>query len=243
MGDIGKKLVIIPAYNEAANIGGVIDELQSINLTVDIVVINDGSLDPTAEVARSHGVKVISLPFNQGYGTALQTGYLYARKKGYIVVVQMDADGQHDPHYITDLIDVVEKGEADLALGSRYLQLDKGNSSLSRRVGSKIFGWITSILIGQKITDPTSGFQSFNAQVVNFFSKEAFPSDYPDADIIILLHQAGFRIKELPVRMYSSTNKISMHRGYLIIYYFIKMLLSILVTMVRKKPKKIESIK
>jgi len=240
MGDLEKKLVIIPAYNEEANIGRVIDELRSTKLDIDIVVIDDGSTDNTVEIIHSRGVKVIRLPFNQGYGAALQTGYLYAMKKCYNIVVQMDADGQHDPHYIKNLIAAIEKGEADLILGSRYLQPEKGNSSLSRRIGSKVFGWITSLLIGQKITDPTSGFQAFNNQVVTFFSEAAFPSDYPDADIIILLHQAGFRIKEIPVRMYSSTNKISMHRGHLIIYYFIKMFLSILVTMLRKKPKRIE---
>jgi len=238
MAEIGKKLVIMPAYNEEHNIGRVIDDLHCVKLDVDIVVIDDGSFDRTAEIAYSKGVKVIRLIFNQGYGAALQTGYLYANKKGYDIVIQMDADGQHDPFFIIDLVDVVEKGEADLALGSRYLTLRKKGGSLTRRLGSLLFSWIITLLTGQKITDPTSGFQVFNSQVISFFANTVFPSDYPDADIIIFLHQAGFRIKEIPVKMYFSANKASMHRGYRIIYYLIKMFLSIIVTMVRKKPNK-----
>jgi glycosyltransferase involved in cell wall biosynthesis len=238
MAELGKKLVIMPAYNEERNIGSVIDNLHSIKLDVDIVVIDDGSLDRTAEIARSKGVKVISLLFNQGYGAALQTGYMYANKRGYDIVIQMDADGQHDPLSIKDLVTAIEKGEVDVALGSRYLAAGKRQGSLTRRLGSLLFGWIATLSTGLKITDPTSGFQAFNAQVISFFAHTAFPSDYPDADIIIFLHQAGFRIKELPVKMYSFANKASMHRGYRIIYYLIKMFLSIIVTMVRKKPDK-----
>jgi hypothetical protein len=238
MAEMGKKLVIMPAYNEEHNIGRVIDNLHSVKLDVDIVVIDDGSSDRTAEIAYSKGVKVIRLFFNQGYGAALKTGYLYANKKGYDIVIQMDADGQHDPFFIKDLLDIVEKGEADLALGSRYLTPRKKGGSLTRRLGSLLFSWIITLLTGQKITDPTSGFQVFNSQVISFFANTVFPSDYPDADIIIFLHQAGFRIKEIPVKMYFSSNKASMHRGYRIIYYLIKMILSIIVTMVRKKPNK-----
>jgi glycosyltransferase involved in cell wall biosynthesis len=238
MAEIGKKLVIMPAYNEEHNIGGVIDDLYSVKLDIDIVVIDDGSLDRTAEIAYSKGIKVIRLPFNQGYGAALQTGYLFANKKGYDIVIQMDADGQHDPFFIKDLVDVVEKGEADVALGSRYLTLRNKGRSLTRRLGSLLFSWIITLVTGQKITDPTSGFQVFNRQVISFFANTVFPSDYPDADIIIFLHQAGFRIKEIPVKMYFSANRASMHRGYRIIYYLIKMFLSIIVTMVRKRPNK-----
>ncbi len=208
---------------------------------VDVLVVDDGSKDHTREEALESGVQVISHPFNLGYGSALQTGYRYALQKGYEEVVQMDGDGQHDPSCIEDLLRVIRKREADIAVGSRFLIPEgiQGNhppypAPFFRRMGMVFFSKITSSIIHQKVTDPTSGFQAMNRKVLEWVSGDQFPTDYPDADVIIMLHRARFRIKEVPVRMFGSKDKKSMHSGWKPIYYIFKMLLSILVILMRK---------
>jgi glycosyltransferase involved in cell wall biosynthesis len=178
---------------------------------------------------------VVSHPFNLGYGVAIQTGYKFALQKNYDFVVQMDGDGQHDPAYIPDLLAPVMAGDTDFALGSRFLGEESYSPSLVRQVGMAIFCRIVSMLIGERITDSTSGFQAFNNRVIGFFTSEVFPCDYPDADMLLTLHRADFRIREVPVRMYASATGKSMHTGLKPLYYIFKMLLSILVTLLRKK--------
>ncbi len=167
----------------------------------DVVVVNDGSRDKTAEVAAAAGSVVVSHPFNMGYGVAIQTGYKYAHRNGYDFLVQMDGDGQHDQAFIADLLAPVVAGETDFVLGSRFLGIESYKPSLSRRIGMAFFRQLISWLIGQQITDSTSGFQAFNRQVIRFFTTEVFPCDYPDADMLLTLHRARFRITEVPVRM------------------------------------------
>jgi glycosyltransferase involved in cell wall biosynthesis len=198
-------------------------------------VVNDGSHDETCDAARSAGALVISHPFNLGYGVAIQTGYKYAQAKGYDFVVQMDGDGQHDPAYIKALLAPVLDGETDFTLGSRFLDVQSYAPSLARQVGMVFFRWLVSTLIKTRITDSTSGFQAFNRRVIRYFTTEVFPCDYPDADMLITLHRAGFRILEVPVRMHASVTGKSMHTGWKPLYYMFKMLLSIFVTLLRKK--------
>ena len=232
---MSKILIIIPAYNEEARIGDVILRVRDVQPDVSVVIIDDGSHDNTAEAARTAGAVVISHPFNLGYGVAIQTGYKYALAKGFDFVVQMDGDGQHDPAFIPQILAPVLQGETDLALGSRFLGEESYDPSPVRRAGMAFFCKLLSLLIGTKITDSTSGFQAFNRRVIRFFSTEIFPWDYPDADLLLTLHRAGFRIKEVPVRMYASVSGKSMHSGLKPIYYIFKMLLSMFVTLLRKK--------
>lgn len=242
MKDLDKlTLAIIPAYHEEARIASVIRTLREKGPSIDIVVIDDGSKDETRENAMRAGARVISHPFNLGYGAALQTGYKYALKKGYTELVQMDGDGQHDPSFMADLLAVIRRGEADVAIGSRFLKIEGIGSGLPpyrapfmRRWGMRLFGTIASVLIKQEVTDPTSGYQAMNRQALEWLSSEKFPWDYPDADVIIMLHRAGFRIREVPVRMYQNQEKKSMHSGWKPVYYVFKMFLSILVTLMRK---------
>ncbi|MFQ5454673.1 MAG: glycosyltransferase family 2 protein [Nitrospirota bacterium] len=232
------KIIIIPAYNEEDNISNVIRDIISIQQDIDILVVDDGSDDNTCKAARSTGAEVIRLPFNMGYGAALQTGFKYAIKNDYDYAVQIDGDGQHDPKFIPSLLNAVETGDTDVAIGSRYL---KGGyrSTLPRMIGILIFGTIASLIIRQKVTDPTSGFQALNKESIRFYASEYYPVDYPDADVIIMLHRAGFRIKELPVVMHEKVyNKKTMHSGIKPLYYIFKMLLSISVTLLRKIPYK-----
>lgn len=236
-----RALVLIPAYNEGERIGQVIKGIKNIFPSIEVLVIDDGSKDDTRLRAREADARVISHPFNLGYGTALQTGYRYALRKGYEEVVQMDGDGQHDPSFVEDLLNIVRNGEADIAVGSRFL-IPKAirpehlpyRPPFIRKLGMMFFGAMTSLIIHQKVTDPTSGYQAMNRKVLEWVSGDKFPTDYPDADVIIMLHRAGFRIKEVPVRMFPSKDKKSMHSGWKPIYYIFKMLLSILVTLMRK---------
>lgn len=231
-----KILVLIPAYNEEANIENILKGIQNVKKDTDILVVNDGSSDKTEILARRTGVNVISLPFNLGYGAALQTGYIYANQNNYDIVVQIDADGQHDPEYINDFLSTLRKDDVDVVIGSRYLQKNGYKTPLIRKTGMLIFGTIASTIMRKKISDPTSGFQALNKNVVKFFTNDLYPPDYPDTDMLILLHLAGFKIKEIPVKMYNPHPQKSMHRGHKVIYYIFKMFLSIIVTLVRKHP-------
>ena len=237
MNTSSKILTIIPALNEEKNIAQVIDGIKKNAPFCDILVIDDGSSDSTAELAKAAGARVIHLPFNMGYGIALQTGYKYALENGYYYMVQMDGDGQHDPQYIKEFLEIVTSGEADITIGSRFSKNNRNHTYKAgwvKRTGIILFARITSIIIKQKVSDPTSGYQAVNRKVAKFYASESYPSDYPDADVIIMLHRAGFQIKELPVVMYQNRNRKSMHSGMKQFYYIFKMFLSIFLTLLRK---------
>jgi glycosyltransferase involved in cell wall biosynthesis len=231
---MNRVLVIIPAYNEEKRIAAVVAAVAASVPDSEIVVINDCSKDNTFAVASQAGAIVVSHPFNMGYGAAIQTGYKYARNKGYDYLVQLDADGQHDPSCIPALLAPVLAGETDIAIGSRFL----GNSyrpPFARRVGMALFRRIVSLVTGKSISDTTSGFQAFNRDVIRFFATDIFPVDYPDADMLIMLHRVGFRMTEVPVRMFENSEGKSMHSGFKPLYYMFKMLLSICVTLMRER--------
>lgn len=227
-------LVLIPAFNEAAKIAAVIGHVGTALPTADILVVDDGSVDNTAMIARETGAFVVSHSFNMGYGVAIQTGYKFAMDHGYAFLVQIDGDGQHDPGCIPGLLAPLLSGETDFVLGSRFLDAQSYEPSLFRRLGMGFFRGFVRLVTGLKITDCTSGFQAFNREVIRFFVRDTFPIDYPDADVLITLHRACFRIQELPVRMYAAEGK-SMHSGMKPLYYLFKMTLSILVTLLRNK--------
>jgi len=239
-----KILAIIPAYNEQDTVGKVVKYIKKVDSKIDILVIDDGSTDRTVQNSKSAGAKVISLSFNMGYGVAIQTGYKYAFERGYDFVVQLDGDGQHNPGYIPNLLKEVISGKADLVLGSRFINgVFQGRISdyltgkdLLKKLGIRLFASLASVLIGFKITDPTSGYQVFNRSIVTFLTNDIFPCDYPDADLIVMIHRAGFRLKELPVIMHERNNGVSMHSGLKPVYYVFKMILSIFMTMLRKSP-------
>lgn len=230
----GKKiLVMIPAYNEQKNIARVIRNVKRYVPGADIVVISDGSIDATVPLAESAGADVVSLPFNMGYGVACQTGFKYAFRNGYDYVIQMDGDGQHEPKCIPDLLAAIQDPEVDLVLGSRWMGMVEYKGPLLRKFGKFFFGFLASSITRHQVTDPTSGFQVLSSQVIRFFCTDVYPVDYPDADVIIMLERAGFRIKEVPVIMYLNQTGQSMHAGLRPLYYGIKMLMSITMTLLR----------
>lgn len=230
-----KTLVIIPAFNEAPRIARVIADVRAALANTDIVVVNDGSRDDTARGAREAGARVLTLPFNLGYGVALQTGYKYALAYGYDFVLQMDADGQHEARDLPKLLAAVQSERADVAIGSRFLNGTPYHATFARRAGMKLFAAIASALTRTHVTDPTSGFQALNRRVVEYYASSAYPVDYPDADVLLMLHYAGFRFTEVPVTMYPSARGQSMHDGLRPLYYIFKMFLSIFMVLLRGK--------
>jgi hypothetical protein len=232
-----KTLILIPAFNEEEQIAAVIQQVQKEVPGTEVLVVNDGSSDQTEQKALTSGAKVLSHPFNMGYGVALQTGYKYALKYGFDYVLQMDGDGQHDPQFLKTLLREVQEGRADVVIGSRFLGEGKYRVPLLRRMGMLLFGFIASRLSGQRITDPTSGYQALSRRAVEFCAGDAFPGDYPDADVLVMLHRAGLRIREEPVGMHPNLNGRSMHSGLKPLYYTYKMFLSIALNLVRKKNK------
>jgi glycosyltransferase involved in cell wall biosynthesis len=228
-------LIIVPAFNEEASIEKVIEGVTAELPRADVLVVNDGSIDRTSEKARRSGAIVLDLPFNLGIGGAMQAGYKYADEKGYEIAVQVDGDGQHDPKEIPKLLSVLQKKEADMAVGSRFIGESLYHGSAMRKVGISIIAQAISLMIGQKVTDPTSGFRATNRKAIRVFSA-TYPQDYPEPEVLVLLSRCGLRMKEVPATVYrrefgeSSITKIKA------IYYMVKVLLAIFVASFRRKP-------
>jgi glycosyltransferase involved in cell wall biosynthesis len=234
--DASKVLVVIPAYNEQGRIGQVVRSLKGVLPTVCVLIVNDCSSDNTEREAREAGAIVITHLINLGYGAGLETGYLYAQKQGYEFIVQMDGDGQHLPEEVPKILSPVLNGDADIVLGSRYLSLKNNyKTPFVRRVGQKFFGLIFSLITGYRVTDPTSGFQCLNRRAFELFSRGHFPHDFPDVDVLLMAHYAGFRVKEVSVVMVERSGGLSIHAGMKPFYYVIKMILSIGMVVLSKR--------
>lgn len=230
-------LIIIPAYNEQGRVGRVIADINGALPGADVLVVDDGSTDATAADAAQAGAAVLSLPVNSGYGVALQTGYKYGVRAGYATIGQIDGDGQHRAEYLAEMLDALERQDADLIVGSRFLGRDGHyKAPLARAMGIGLFAHLTSLITHSRVSDPTSGFQLMRSRVARLFCSEVYPTDYPDADVLILLHRTGYRVLEVPVQMRPSPGK-SMHSGHTGPYYMYKMLLSIFVTLLRRGVK------
>lgn len=231
----GRVLVVVPAYNEEASLVPTLEAIRRELPGVRVVVVSDCSTDRTIEVAAAAGADVVDLPCNLGYGGAVQTGFKYALALGFEYIIQMDADGQHDPRSAAVLLAPVVRGEADVAIGSRFTGTANYPIPLPRRIGMAVFGAIVTFVTRQRFSDPTSGFQAMNTRVLRFFARDNYPSDFPDADTIILLVIAGFRVAEVPVVMQARVAGTSMHSNLKAFYYVSKMMLSILMVLIRRK--------
>ncbi len=234
MGNEQKTLVIIPAFNEEGSVGKVVEEVKAHLPKVDTLVVNDGSTDLTSEIAKAKGAIVLDLPFNLGIGGAMQAGYKYAFEKGYGIAIQVDGDGQHDPKEIPKLLHVLEERKVDMAMGSRFISDSEYRGSMMRRVGISVLSRVISTVVGQKITDPTSGFRAANQKAIRLFALD-YPQDYPEPEAVVLLHQCGLRMEEVPVGMnmrYAGESSITKIRS---IYYMVKVLLAIFVDCFEKR--------
>jgi glycosyltransferase involved in cell wall biosynthesis len=198
------------------------------------VVVDDGSTDRTAEVARAAGAKVVSLPFNLGIGGAVQTGFRYAWEQGFDVAVRADGDGQHDPAELDAILRPVLADEADVAVGSRFMGGAGYRSSRSRRVGIRLLAWIVSALTRQRITDPTSGFQAANRLGIRLFAAD-YPHDYPEAEATVMVFKHRLRLQEVPVTMRARESGRSSITTVRSVYYMVKVVLAIFVALFRRK--------
>ena len=233
-----KILAIVPAYNECGNIGRTVEEIRKIATGVDVLVIDDGSLDATAQEASLAGGMVVSLPFNLGIGAAVQTGFQYAQRHHYQIALQIDGDGQHDAAFIEKILEPLCRQEADMVVGSRFLEKTGGfKSSFSRRMGINFFVHLINALTGVKISDPTSGFRAYNKKMIALFS-EYYPQDFPEPEAIVVAQQAGGRIIEVPVVMRKREVGSSSIRYFKTLYYMVKVTLAILLHMIRHKENK-----
>jgi hypothetical protein len=228
-----KTLILIPALNEEDSIAHVIESIRQHVPWADIAVINDGSTDRTGAIAEACGAAVLHMPYNVGIGAGMQGGFIYAARGGYAVAVQTDGDGQHPADEIPHLIAALDEQQADLIIGSRYLE-DRGYVTPgARRAGIVILAWVLSRITGQRITDPTSGFRASNRRAIVFCARD-YPFDYPEPEAIALLHRAGLRVREIPATMkprYGGRSSITPLRS---IYYMIKVNLAILIGLLRK---------
>jgi glycosyltransferase involved in cell wall biosynthesis len=229
-----RRVAIVPAYNEEASIARVVGELLAYDPGLRVVVVDDGSTDRTAEVARASGAKVISLPFNLGIGGAVQTGFRYAWEQGFDVAVRADGDGQHDPAELDAILRPVLADEADVAVGSRFIGGDGYRSSRSRRTGIRLLAWIVSGLTRQRITDPTSGFQAANRLGIRLFAAD-YPHDYPEAEATVMVFKHRLRLQEVPVTMRARESGRSSITTIHSVYYMVKVMLAIFVALFRRK--------
>lgn len=226
-------LVIIPALNEEASIGHVVSETRQHLPGADVLVVNDGSTDHTAQIAASAGAIVLNLPYNVGIGASVQTGFLFAAQHGYAIAVRSDGDGQHEPRDLCRLVAALQAGDADMVIGTRFVENRGYQATRARRAGILILARLISAIIGQPVTDPTSGFAAFNRRAITLFAR-VYPHDYPEPEGLVVAHRAGLRIREIPVTMkprYGGRSSITSLRS---IYYMIKVILAILIGLLRR---------
>lgn len=229
-----KVLVIIPAYNESANIVATVQAVMACGY--DYVVINDGSRDNTLAICKDNGINVVDLPQNLGIGGAVQTGHKYAQRYGYDIDVQVDGDGQHDPSYIPRLVEEIGRG-TDLVIGSRFLENSDGfQSTFMRRVGKTWLSGCIKALAGAVVTDPTSGFRACGTQAIDLFCK-SYPVDYPEPESIAVALRSGLSVREVPVEMKERQGGTSSIGTLASAYYMIKVTLAIVISCMSRRSR------
>ncbi|MCR5304708.1 MAG: glycosyltransferase family 2 protein [Lachnospiraceae bacterium] len=219
-------LVIIPAFNEAENIGRIVNEVRNTAPGFDILVVNDCSEDNTREELLKCGCNCIDLSNNLGIGGAMQTGYKWADDHGYDVAVQIDGDGQHDPSYLEEMVKIIGGG-TDMVIGSRYIDRRGYQSTAPRRAGIRYFSRLIGMLTGQTVTDPTSGMRAVGKELIRVFAGN-YPADYPEPESTVLAIKKGYSVSEIPVEMRERHSGSSSIAGVMPLYYMIKVTIGIL---------------
>ena len=225
---MSKVLLIIPAYNEEESLRSLIEEIKTVCPYVDYLVVNDCSSDDTERLLEELGANYITLPCNMGIGGAVQSGYRYAAQNGYDIAIQIDGDGQHDVRFVKDMVKLIEDKQADVVIGSRFIDKEGFQSSQARRIGIRILSMLIRLMCGAKVKDVTSGFRAVNRRFIELFA-ENYPDDYPEPEVIVTTKLYGAVIKELPVVMRERTtgkSSINLKRS---IYYMIKVSLAIII--------------
>lgn len=238
--------MIIPAYNEEEALGPVLDELAKtqaqglVDRPLDVVVVDDGSADRTAEVARQHGVSVLTLPYNLGIGGALRTGFRYAHRQGYAQAIQFDGDGQHRRDQIQLLLDGLDSG-ADLVIGSRFRSADGTYDVSAVRGGAMgILRLLVRSLTGRAFTDTSSGFRGFSADMLEYFARQ-YPAEYMESvEALLMAARNGFVVEEVPVQMSEREGGVPSNRSFRLVYHFGRLLLVATVSQIGSAKKRRE---
>jgi hypothetical protein len=228
-----RRIAVVPAFNEERNIGPLLAELAALDPDLEVVVVSDGSTDRTAQVASAAGAHVVSLPFNLGIGGAVQTGFRFAWEGGYELAVRLDGDGQHDPSQLPAIVAPVVAGDADLAIGSRFLESGGYRSSAARRFGIRVLARVVSFIAHERLTDTTSGFQALNRRAIRLFAAD-LPRDYPEVEGLVMAIRHHLRVKEVPVTMREREHGRSSIGSLTSVYYMFKVLLAVFVDLFRR---------
>ncbi len=232
-----KTLIIIPAYNEEASIEEVVREIKEVEPLVDVLVINDCSSDKTLEVCKKADIPYLSMPINLGIGGVVQTGYMYAIAHQYDIAVQMDGDGQHNPNMLNRILAPILAGNADMVVGSRFLDIIDKNaesfkSTKARRLGIRFFEHWIYFLSGCHITDATSGFRACNKRAMTLFAHD-YAKDYPEPEAIMTALRNKLKVQEVSVSMRERQNGTSSIGGLNSIYYMLKVSLAVLISSIK----------
>jgi glycosyltransferase involved in cell wall biosynthesis len=228
-----RRVAIVPAYNEQETVGRVIDEVRAFDPGFDVVVVDDGSTDRTAAIVSARGAYLLRLPFNLGIGGAVQTGYRFAFENGYDLAVQVDGDGQHDPRELPRILAPVLADEADMVVGSRFAGSGLYRPPAMRRVGIRVFAWVVSRLVGQRVTDSTSGFRAVNSRGIELFAAD-YPHDYPEVEATVMAVRHRLRLCEVPVAMRERGGGRSSITAARSVYYMLKVLLALFIGLFRR---------
>lgn len=227
-------LVIMPAWNESESIGNTIREVFEFGPPCDVLVVDDGSRDNTAEVAREAGAIVLQLPFNMGVGGAMRTGFKYAKKNGYSRVIQVDADGQHDPRDIKAVLDGLQ--HSDIAIGARFA--NKGNYTVRgpRKWAMKVLAWTISQVAGTKLTDVTSGFRAANMKAIRQYV-DHYPAEYlgDTIDSLVVAIRSGCTVSQVSVSMRARQGGTPSHDPMKAAIYLGRSGMALLFALTRKK--------
>jgi hypothetical protein len=230
--DVRDVLFLIPAYNEEHSLGPVLEDLEAEFPAATVLVIDDGSSDRTAAVARDHGAVVVALPYNMGIGSAIQTGIAYALGAGFRWVLRLDGDGQHDPKDIHRYLEYLRRRPVDMLIGSRFLVREGFQSSLLRRMAIGFLNRLIHALTGYRVTDATSGFQLYSHRAMERLCR-FYPDDYPEPEVIIMMYKWNMCLDEVPVTMRQRAAGVSSITFLRSGYYMVKVTLAILLDMIR----------
>jgi glycosyltransferase involved in cell wall biosynthesis len=236
-----RRLAIVPALNEEKTVASVIDEIRAVDPGLEVVVVDDGSQDATARIAKAHGATVLRLPFNVGIGGAVQTGFQYALERGFDVAVQVDGDGQHDPRELGAILAPLVAGEADIVVGSRFSGVGSYRSPISRRLGIRLFARVVSLIVRQPLTDTSSSFRAFNRRGIRLFAAEYPHAFLETVEATVLAAKCGLRLKEIPVSVrvrFAGASSLTVSRS---IWYSLSVLVAVFVGLFRRHPFEVEN--
>lgn len=234
-------LIVIPAKDEEVVIGRTLDEVKRVLPAVEVLVVSDGSTDATARIARASGARVLELPFNLGVGGAMRLGFRYAAMNGFTVMVQLDADGQHDPAFVPDLISQLDA--ADVVIGARFAGVGDYSVRGPRMLAMRVLSTVLSSVVGTRLTDTTSGFKAHNRTAIELY-KEDFPAEYlgDTVEALVIGHRAGLRFSQLPVSMRERAGGLPSHRGGKLVVYLARAFFALTIALLRPRKRMASSV-